>query len=555
MRILTFGARPRARCALWRDRRAWRPEVRREMYDPKDETNAQTDEMTCDAIASWATAMLKGMRECPIKDYLDSEKGKYSEGHADAMTREALSGIISRVNDLAESDFGVVDEYFHRFMNQKVSTAAGVATSVLNHDYDIAYTNAAARKEPEARKSPSGAPTEDGAFTALPTEMQDSLVETSRKKLAHDESKEAERTLAQHLYFSELEKAKKDKKLASLRHQFKNACIAFEIERLTTQRALMAALAAAESEPKQLKLLRDQVRHYLHGLGLKQEPFGPALSFSSSADPSVGTIDDLTARVGKMITAAEALDLPDEPPLPALTIRAPSQLGTVTKQRQQLGEAALNEANSKKAKWAEEIRVERATGKSKKRNGARAARQPRRAAMPTIEALVEQRIEILFRCGFDVIAPPAKSKGKGKGKKMPPKVKRVSELLWCAGEVIEVSDATTVVKGRTLGAGHVYVRYDPPADEPDAEIEEDWFQIRTSLYGKGEAGSWRLAKALTDGVGADDLADLSGVEESDESDDDDARASPRAVSGDSDSESESESESDEEGEGGCADAT
>ena len=525
------------------------------MYDPKDETNAQTDEMTCDAIASWATAMLKGMRECPIKDYLDSEKGKYSEGHADAMTREALSGIISRVNDLAESDFGVVDEYFHRFMNQKVSTSAGVATSILNHDYDIAYTNAAARKEPEARKSPSGAPTEDGAFTALPTEMQDSLVETSRKKLAHDESKEAERTLAQHLYFSELEKAKKDKKLASLRHQFKNACIAFEVERLTTQRALAAALAAAESEPKQLKLLRDQVRHYLHGLGLKEPPFGPALAFSSSADPSVGTIGDLTARVGKMITAAEPLDLPDEPPLPALTIRAPSQLGTVTKQRQQLGEAALNEANSKKAKWAEEIRVERATGKSKKRNGARAARQPRRAAMPTIEALVEQRIEILFRCGFDVIAPPAKSKGKGKGKKMPPKVKRVSELLWCAGEVIEVSDATTVVKGRALGAGHVYVRYDPPADEPDAEIEEDWFQIRTSLYGKGEAGSWRLAKALTDGVGADDLADLSGVEESDESDDDDARASPRAVSGDSDSESESEEEEEEEGEGGCADAT
>ena len=102
----------------------------------------------------------------------------------------------------------------------------------MNHDYDIAYTNAAAPKEPEGRKSPSSAPMEDGAFTALPTEMQDSLVETSRKKLAHDEPKEAERTLAQHLYFSELEKAKKDKKLASLRHQFKNTCIAFEIERL-----------------------------------------------------------------------------------------------------------------------------------------------------------------------------------------------------------------------------------------------------------------------------------------------------------------------------------
>ena len=42
-------------------------------------------------------------------------------------------------------------------------------------------------------------------------------------------------------------------------------------------------------------------------------------------------------------------------------------------------------------------------------------------------------------------------------------------------------------------------------------------------------------------MGADDLADLSGVEESDESDDG-ARASPRAVSEDSDSESEEEEE-------------
>ena len=63
--------------------------------------------------------------------------------------------------------------------------------------------------------------------------------------------------------------------------------------------------------------------------------------------------------------------------------------------------------------------------------------------------------------------------GKGKGKKKK-KTRTVRELLWCAGLVLEVSDATTVVKGKTIGAGHVYIRYDPPADEPDAEAEEDW---------------------------------------------------------------------------------
>ena len=62
-----------------------------------------------------------------------------------------------------------------------------------------------------------------------------------------------------------------------------------------------------------------------------------------------------------------------------------------------------------------------------------------------------------------------------------------------------------------------------------------------------------LAKALTDGVGAGDLAGLSGVEESDKSDDDGARASPRVVSEDPDSESEGKQE--EEGEDLYADAT
>ena len=141
-------------------------------------------------------------------------------------------------------------------------------------------------------------------------------------------------------------------------------------------------------------------------------------------------------------------------------------------------------------------------------------------------------------CQFDIEvndAPADNGKDKGKGKKKK-KTCTVRELLWCAGLVLEVSDATTVVKGKTIGAGHVQIWYDPPADEPDAEAEEDWFQVRSAFYRKQDApGGWRLAQAaLTNGVGADDIGDLSSVEESEEEggdDDDDARA-------DSDSESE-----------------
>ena len=55
-------------------------------------------------------------------------------------------------------------------------------------------------------------------------------------------------------------------------------------------------------------------------------------------------------------------------------------------------------------------------------------------------------------------------------------------------------------------------------------------------------------------MGAEDPAGLSGVEESDESDDDGARASPRAVSSE-DSDSESEGEEEEESEDLYSDAT
>ena len=121
-----------------------------------------------------------------------------------------------------------------------------------------------------------------------------------------------------------------------------------------------------------------------------------------------------------MITAAAELDLPDEPPLPALTIRSPTQLGTLTAERKRLLEAAVEEAEGKKATWAEEIKLERAAPRCSSKAKS-APRQPRGShAMPTIEQLPETRIEVLFECQFDIEvddAPAAKGKGKGKKKK------------------------------------------------------------------------------------------------------------------------------------------
>lgn len=105
--------------------------------------------------------MLIGMEESTIKDYLDSQTGKYSEAHADAATKKHLASgdgeSIERVNDLSESTFGVVDHYYHLFPNQHVITAAGVAQCIINHDMDIHYVNSRARKPTEMRKTKASA--------------------------------------------------------------------------------------------------------------------------------------------------------------------------------------------------------------------------------------------------------------------------------------------------------------------------------------------------------------------------------------------------------------
>lgn len=346
------------------------------------------------------------MTECPISDYLDSAKGKYSEAYADDATKRDLSGKqLERVNDLSESTFGTVDDYYHSFRNQHVSTAAGVSQSRMNHDYDIAYNNAGARKSKGKDKAKSQAPTADGAFTkAMQSSVGDVLPEVARKKLASDITAERKRREAQHVYYREVEAAKKQKKLNSLRHSFKLACLAFEIVRLTTHAELATALRGI-SDAAKLKLLKDQVRHYVYGLGLTKEPFGPKVRFSDSKDANIGTIAELTARVKKMITAATSVALPDEPPLPALTIRVPGKLGSQIKQREKLDADALAEAESYKAAWAAEIKA----GNFGDGGGGahRAQRQP--PVAPTPAELVNKRIEVLFDC----VIGSGRSKKKG----------------------------------------------------------------------------------------------------------------------------------------------
>ena len=344
------------------------------MYDPEDPTNIESTEATVVSIEAWAEAMLKAMEGCPVSDYLDSCEGKFSEGHATAQTKEDLSRTgdahLERTNDLVESTFGVVDDYYHSFPNMAVWVAAGVAQMRMNHTMDIAYVNARAWKDTDKRKTKADAPQKDGEFTALSEATQDALINVARQKLPTDTAQQRARIAAQRLYYREIEAAKKAKKLASVKAAFKLAVIAFKIDRLKTHHALTTALSAARSDASRLNLLKGQVRHYLNGLGLVDEPFGPKARFSDTSDPNVGTIGELTTRVKKMITAAAKMTLPTEPVLPQLTVRRAEAIGKLVKQRAALHDATQAEAKAQQEKWRAEIDSEAAARSS-------CARQPR----------------------------------------------------------------------------------------------------------------------------------------------------------------------------------
>ena len=114
---------------------------------PTSNETFNAEEATIAALEAWAVAMLGAMEGSPVADYLDSCEGIFSDMYADELTREHLGGSHrARVNDLAESIFGTVDNYYHTFGGQHVATAAGVAQSIQNHDYDIEPTTTPSRQ-------------------------------------------------------------------------------------------------------------------------------------------------------------------------------------------------------------------------------------------------------------------------------------------------------------------------------------------------------------------------------------------------------------------------
>jgi hypothetical protein len=173
-------------------------------------------------------------------------------------------------------------------------------------------------------------------------------------------------------------------------------------------------------------------------------------------------------------------------------------LGTPAPQRVKLADAANAIVASNRATWALEI----ASRAPRVKRGARAARSaPGKVVAPTLDEITagSMRLEVLFYCEFDL-----------------PDRKKTGGLFWCAGVVLSASTADTRIKGKKLGLGYVFIRYDKAADATEDEaFEEDWFLLRACAFGsrKRTAGAWRVATAMSEPLGLDDLDELDDVED------------------------------------------
>ena len=271
--------------------------------------------------------------------------------------------------------------------------------------------------------------------------------------------------------------------------EFVKAGESFSVAPLRDLAALDAALARDASKTAKLRTLKGQIDLVVAGYGMKElKP--PKLS--SAVDPLIGeagsdanlaylrrTLADIWAR-------AEGAPRPAAPAVPALYCRdiiimgeATSELGTLR------AEFELSEEELK-------ARAEKLRADKPKRQTRKAAPAP-----PSIDsALVGRRISAVWENTYIV------------------KRKKIVRIESCPGVVLRISNKETIVNGKKIGLGWIYVKYDE-----GEENDHCWWKAEKVCYRSDEPGGWKIVEEEEEGESGLESyhsdSDISGDEKSD----------------------------------------
>ena len=445
-----------------------------EARQPADAGNKQATAMVVELAEAMANAALVVMRDPKraCAEYLTSQDGARAMGNVSTAEHEATVGS-NQTNDHVESNYGVYDYCSRIFRNACAASLSGLTQQARAHDFDAPANVAHDRRKKKAADG-DDAPAEGGFFFTLTKELQESLVEYTRRAAAGARA-DGRVELKEH---DDAKLLRREERLTTLlNHAVDNYVYALELfDAWQASRAKskdeVATVLRGKPEAQQLEYLRKQIEMRVLGLGWTKF----ATRWSSNKNARIGTVEHLTELLNEIIleeiSLARLKRLPTEAAPPQDRLRELKQLGTLDADAAALEGKALFSVEELRAKAEQERQRRLAAGISDHVEDLNPDLVP-----PFDQALVGKWIEILW--------PYTVKDGAEKGEK---------KLIWATGRVVRIADGLTDKRSKRAqkllpaGAGLWAWEADPEFEEAAGE---QWLMLLPKKWKQHQVYGWR----------------------------------------------------------------
>jgi hypothetical protein len=253
-------------------------------------------------------------------------------------------------------------------------------------------------------------------------------------------------------------------------------------------------LSKLTSVTAQLDWVKDQFKIRTNGFGWVEFK----MPFSKKGDASIGTVDNLTAELKRVIEDEKGRVPPEEPPVEAARCRRLPVLGTMTEQRKAFdGECLSREDMRSSYKAACAAKAVGAGARARKKRDPHALKQPELS--PEVDgALVGKHIEVLTEIEEPQVDKEGKEVVDDEGNEV-----MVYSKQWLPAEVAKISKGGDKKKNKTgtmikVQVGWVLLDYDDGVSL--------WTRLRQGQFNCTALGSWRLDLDATADEGAGEEA-------------------------------------------------
>ena len=437
-----------------------------EVFEPQDKDNQDTDELVKVLLQSWATGLLDGIQQTPLKEHV--EGGAYSAENITEQMRQDLAGSDT-ANDMCERIFGIFDYITGRNRGIVHTAASALSQSKVNKDLFWAVPAA-------ARKAGSLGASEPPLMESIPLEEQMSLLEMARQDVGAAKKVNDEEILGQLKTEMRKHEERRERKKRLAVARYARAMELFKKERIVAPAELDKELKKLPSDSKRLALLKEQIN--IRTLGFGWLDF--KTPWSKKGDSSVGTVKDLTSKLKQVFIDESDRLPPGDAPVPDASTKKIRTLGTLTDQAAEL-QKHYSAAEMKRSAIA--LRDEE-QAKKEARYDSHSRAQPDDAPDP----VVGLRVEILCRVEHEVDEEEVEATAPEAADGVQPTVEVYNQ--WCAAQILAAADGTAAFqkkdargRSRKVSAGWFFVRY-------ESDDEEEW--LRFSDFNCQRVASWRL---------------------------------------------------------------